>query len=146
MTDGDLVLVTRGTFSEFSVTRYNRYGVINDPDLPYLSSGRWSHACTKYLNDQQKTVKQSKFVAFYAFYASIHIFRFILWPGDQGQMAQDTTQQRSLSGVLLARALGIYRILIKITQKQWIKDEYILNIGSVLILFVLLTVYRLDLF
>ena len=44
------------------------------------------------------------------------------------------------------RALGIYRILIKITQKQWIKDEYILNIGSVLILFVLLTVYRLDLF
>ena len=99
ISDGDTVLVTGGTFSEFSVTRYNRDGVINDPDLPYLSSGRWSHACAKYLNDQQETVKQSKFVAFDA---SIHLFRFILWPGDQGQMAQDTTQQRSLSGVLLA--------------------------------------------
>ena len=52
------MLVTGGTFSEFSVTRYNRDGVINDPDLPYLSSGRWSHACAKYLNDQQETVKQ----------------------------------------------------------------------------------------
>ena len=51
------MLVTGGTFSEFSVTRYNRDGVINDPDLPYLSSGRWSHACAKYLNDQQETVK-----------------------------------------------------------------------------------------
>ena len=57
ISDGDFVLVTGGTFSEFSVTRYNRDGVINDPDLPYLSSGRWSHACAKYLNDQQETVK-----------------------------------------------------------------------------------------
>ena len=55
-------------------------------------------------------------------------------------------RQIAIRGVGNGRALGIYRILIKITQKQWIKDEYILNIGSVLILFVLLTVYRLDLF
>ena len=62
------MLVTGGTFSEFSVTRYNRDGVINDPDLPYLSSGRWSHACAKYLNDQQETVKA--FIDFYLLLSS----------------------------------------------------------------------------
>ena len=41
------------------------------------------------------------------------------------------------------RALGIYRILIKITQKQWIKDKLILNTGLVLILLVLVTLYCL---
>ena len=33
------------------------------------------------------------------------------------------------SGLVNGRALWIYRILKKITHKQWIKDEYILNIG-----------------
>ena len=45
--------------------------------------------------------------------------------------------------LLNARALGIYRILIKITQKQWIKDKIILNTGLVLILLVLVTLYCL---
>ena len=49
-------MVTGGTLSQFSVTRYDQYGVVNDPDLPYLPSGRWAHACAKYLNDQQQTV------------------------------------------------------------------------------------------
>ena len=35
-----------------------------------------------------------------------------------------------ISALLPCRALGIYQILIKITQKQWIKDKYLLNIGS----------------
>ena len=48
-------------------------------------------------------------------------------------------------GLAVNRALGIYQTLQKITQKQWLKDEYIFNIGSVMILLVLLTLYCLDL-
>ena len=54
------MVVTGGSFSEFSVTRYNQDGIVNDPDLPYLSTGRWSHACAKYVNDQQKTVSNHR--------------------------------------------------------------------------------------
>ena len=50
--------------------------------------------------------------------------------------------------LMLLMMLMTYRFGIKHThtQKQLIKDEYILNIGSVLILLVLFTVYHLDLF
>ena len=44
--------------------------------------------------------------------------------------------------LLFGRALGIYWILIKITQKHWLNNEYMLNICSVLILLILLTFYR----
>ena len=94
--DGNSVVVTGGTFSEFSVTRYSSDGVINDPDLPWLSSGRWSHACAKYLNEQQETVGISNFRVSMK---ETSFFRFTLLPGARVQMAQGITQQRSSSKV-----------------------------------------------
>ena len=56
ISDGEYVVVTGGKFSAFDVLRYGKEGIVNSADLPSLSSGRWSHACVKYVNDKQQKV------------------------------------------------------------------------------------------
>ena len=56
ISDGEYVVVTGGKDSAFSVSRYDKGGIVNSADLPSLSTGRWSHACVKYVNDNQQKV------------------------------------------------------------------------------------------
>ena len=50
------MVVTGGKDSAFSVLRYDKGGIVNSADLPSLSSGRWSHACVKYVNEKKEKV------------------------------------------------------------------------------------------
>ena len=52
--DGDSVVVTGGHFSKGNVVRYNESGFVED--LPELITGRFSHACSWYINSQNKKV------------------------------------------------------------------------------------------
>ena len=53
--DGDSVVGTGGQHSKGNVVRYNEDGFVED--LPDLITGRFSHACSWYINSQDKMVK-----------------------------------------------------------------------------------------
>ena len=55
-------MVTGGQFSIGNVVRYNEDGFVED--LPELISGRWSHACSWYINSQDKMVKKGHLIQF----------------------------------------------------------------------------------
>ena len=55
ISDGDSVVVTGGHYSKVNVVRYNESGFVED--LPKLITGRDSHACSWYINSQDKMVK-----------------------------------------------------------------------------------------
>ena len=52
--DGDTVVVTGGQYTQPEVSRYNENGFIES--LPNLLTGRWTHSCSWFINDDRKMV------------------------------------------------------------------------------------------
>ena len=52
--DGDTVVVTGGQYTQPEVSRYNENGFVET--LPNLVTGRWTHSCSWFINDDRKMV------------------------------------------------------------------------------------------
>ena len=67
--DGDSVVVTGGHYSKGNVVRYNEVGFVED--LPELITGRFSHACSWYIDSQDKMVKRTQRTEFTISYLGV---------------------------------------------------------------------------
>ena len=62
-------MVTGGHYSKGNVVRYNEDGFVED--LPELITGRFSHACSWYIDSQDKMVKRTQRTEFSISYLGV---------------------------------------------------------------------------